>query len=704
MSVDLFNIFPKKEADTPARIVHIDDAAGVPVASLEAGIEPVQDLHGYDAPWPGGGGKNILPITEWFQSGYTNTNHDVTMTINADGSLTLSGTANGQFDFYLSRTTSGVTQNPFYVDAGTYTISMTGTQTSSGVKLVASGSGKNGYPYSEASSNGAAKTGTVTDATQPFNYLLLRVTDGTVSDGTYYIQFESGSTGTAWEPYANICPISGKTGLLVHRTGKNLIDPAKKVATSATTAKWYNDGTGFLLHGGQAYVLSGNISTDATYFVYLYDMGGTQLAYGKWTATYTPSADVYVYFQYYESGGAHLADAELQLELGSTATTYETYSGNTCAVDWTSVAGTVYHGTVDPVAGQLTVDWASVDMGSLSWSAYGGTAARDRYITSGLDTLAKNSSSVLCSAFRPRIGNETIVANMVWIASGNSKTSATTKVGAYANANAFKTAMSGQQLVYELATPQTYQLTPQEVRLLTGKNNVWIGVGEIAEFEYYAEIEPTPINGMFVDGESLQADGWFMKWRKLAAPIPKTDYTSVYGRDSSIDLTEASGDVFYEDRTVNLDMVYIGDDWNAAYSNLLNKIHGKKCMVQFTNDPYWYWSARLVANEFSHKSRSLSMNGVAFPYKLSILEKSYQASVSGATEQTATVLQLEGSRMRVSPKVVVTGEVTLKWGSTTKTISAGTYYVRGLKVGLEGVTLKVYGTGTVTITYREGSL
>lgn len=143
-------------------------------------------------------------------------------------------------------------------------------------------------------------------------------------------------------------------------------------------------------------------------------------------------------------------------------------------VDWSTQAGTVYYGTVDPVSGQLTVDRASVDMGSLSWSAYGGTAEWDRYISSGLDSLAKSSSSVLCSIFMPRIGSETIVANMVWIASGNGKTSATTNVGAYANAAAFKTAMSGQQLVYELATPITYQLTPVQIAaLLAGETFVW---------------------------------------------------------------------------------------------------------------------------------------------------------------------------------------------------------------------------------------
>ena len=35
-----------------------DGADGLPVKDLTVAIEPVQDLHGYDKPWPAGGGKN----------------------------------------------------------------------------------------------------------------------------------------------------------------------------------------------------------------------------------------------------------------------------------------------------------------------------------------------------------------------------------------------------------------------------------------------------------------------------------------------------------------------------------------------------------------------------------------------------------------------------------------------------------------------
>ena len=50
----------------------------------------------------------------------------------------------------------------------------------------------------------------------------------------------------------------------------------------------------------------------------------------------------------------------------------------------------------------------------------------------------------------------------------------------------------GAEVVYTLATPQTYQLTPTEVDLLLGTNNVWTDSGEV-EVTYKADI------GKYVD-------------------------------------------------------------------------------------------------------------------------------------------------------------------------------------------------------------
>ena len=52
--------------------------------------------------------------------------------------------------------------------------------------------------------------------------------------------------------------------------------------------------------------------------------------------------------------------------------------------------------------------------------------------------------------------------------------------------NGSTTELSGQ-LVYELATPQTYQLTPTAVKSLLGSNNVWADTGNIKDVEYFSK-------------------------------------------------------------------------------------------------------------------------------------------------------------------------------------------------------------------------
>lgn len=398
----------------------------------------------------------------------------------------------------------------------------------------------------------------------------------------------------------------------------------------------------------------------------------------------------------------------------------------TYAFDWSTQAGTVYGGTLDVVTGLLTVDTAIVTI-------TGGTTVSSpktsRYKIGDLNTVVPSGDTdkSICNVLKKHTGEQSIQADSFTIVnsesgngdyvnirfsgadsatSGNERKNLTNQILEQLNNDG-----TPLQLVYELATPLTYQLTPQEVKTLLGLNNVWGTVAPITvKYHSQDQDEARKIDRLFVDGVDMQADGWFLRWRKLAAPKPKTDYVSVWGRDGDVDLTESEtgGQVFYENRNLTMDMIYIGDDWTGAYSDLLDMLHGKNCMVQFSSDPYWYWTGRVVASLFEHKPHSLSMDGSVFPYKLSIIKTTASTTVNGVTEGNAVDVVLPGSRMRVSPKVTVTagtGEsVTLKWGSKTQTLSAGTYYVRGLKVGREDVIVKVYGTGTVDFEYRKGML
>ena len=67
------------------------------VKSLEASIDPIQDLHGYDKPWVGGAGKNKLHVTAT-----TQTINGVTFTVNSDGTINANGTATADTIFVLN--------------------------------------------------------------------------------------------------------------------------------------------------------------------------------------------------------------------------------------------------------------------------------------------------------------------------------------------------------------------------------------------------------------------------------------------------------------------------------------------------------------------------------------------------------------------------------------------------------------------------
>ena len=146
---------------------------------------------------------------------------------------------------------------------------------------------------------------------------------------------------------------------------------------------------------------------------------------------------------------------------------------------WSTQAGTVYHGTVDPVTGQLTVDWASVDMGSLSWSRNATYNVMYAYVAG----KAKGRGNLICSNYKTaELYYEYLSSGEISGALNNNAINV--KDDAYTSAADFKTAMNGVQLVYELATPLTYQLTPVQIAaLLAGETFVWSSNNEVVAVE-----------------------------------------------------------------------------------------------------------------------------------------------------------------------------------------------------------------------------
>lgn len=221
-----------------------DGADGVPMKSLVVSMQPIQSLNGYDHPWPAGGGKNLAKVTDG-----TFERNDVIFTW-ANDEIRLNGTCTGNTWIAPS------VHQTITLPAGTYTMSVEITGATGSGRLVAYGVNSNYIGYLYVPNNGARQTKTFTIESE-----LTANCDGYIFAGNVYnnaqikFQIEKGSTATAWTPYSNICPITGRTGLSVY------VSPTQDVADATTYAIDWTSEAG-TVYGGTPDVVTGALSSE----------------------------------------------------------------------------------------------------------------------------------------------------------------------------------------------------------------------------------------------------------------------------------------------------------------------------------------------------------------------------------------------------------------------------------------------------------
>lgn len=180
----------------------------------------------------------------------------------------------------------------------------------------------------------------------------------------------------------------------------------------------------------------------------------------------------------------------VKLEKGSVATEY---SSTVYPISWQTEAGTLYGGYVDLTSGELVATHKMVDMGDLAWVRHQSTHyfmyswTRDSFANTSegfaLDTFCSCYKSVNQSRFISGSGaNLNYVFGTTYISSA--KTNIAVRDDDYSDATAFRTSVTGQKLVYPLANPIVYQLTPQQVKAFIGRNNIWSDAGDV-EVQYW---------------------------------------------------------------------------------------------------------------------------------------------------------------------------------------------------------------------------
>ena len=416
-------------------VASITDGTALLMPSLKVGIEPVQDLHGYDHPWAGGCGKNKLPLTvdgikslnaegTWKGNNYALSGITFTIQTDNDGNIigiNVNGTATDNASLYLA---TPYTANfdcilngcPANGSGSTYQIAVTGVGTERGSGLNIS-NGQSGNLYLRIFINYAASN-------LVFKPMIRLATE---TDPTY-------------EPYSNICPIEGWSEANVSVTGINIWDEEWEVGA-------YDDMTGKKVPNN-SYVRSKNaikVVPSTTYcatkpagglWIGFYDINYVYLskintAGGVFT---TPNDAYYLRLHTYGSYGTTY-NHDISINYPSTDAEYHAYNGQTYTIQFKDGDNplTVYGGTLDVTSGELTVT--------------------DVHITS--------------------YSGETLPST--WISDRDVYAEGTTPT-------------TGAEVVYKLANSVTYHLTPTQIRTLVGNNNIWADTGDIIEGKYFKSL------------------------------------------------------------------------------------------------------------------------------------------------------------------------------------------------------------------------
>jgi len=315
-----------------------------------------------------------------------------------------------------------------------------------------------------------------------------------------------------------------------------------------------------------------------------------------------------------------------------TDATFETYQG----ASWTtSLDRTVYGGMLNVVSGQLTVDmsfrtfngsenWETINRGLRLAGGFGGKAYSTKDVSNML-TYATSDPTTNPNSYKFTVGGFVNVGVPYTVAEWKSLL-----------------ATNNLQIAYELATPQTYQLTPQQVTLLLGENHVWSD-GEI-NVVWHKDLT----KGRILPTEAVSINGQYIE---NVLEGYRTLYTK--GRESlgaelnTYSVGTADGEKFkskrYPARELTVGFQLIGDnaeDFREKFNNLNNLLSLDEADFIFHDEEDKFFSGYPIMDAEVEAGQD-SVKGewriyCAYPFKRSVEPITLTMDDATVTNTTAT--------------------------------------------------------------------
>lgn len=294
------------------------------------------------------------------------------------------------------------------------------------------------------------------------------------------VNIEPAQSGSGDPSPSNIRPISGWSAVNTVRCGTNIFngtwlegywdvntgDFVSSGSWRATPKYKANVGDSFYVaKDGSEFNASGR----------LLFFSGNAVIDGGYTRSHFTIPSGYNGFAIYT--GTATIDGDFTIAKYTGTPSYENiaYNGNTYT---TALGQTVYGGKLDMVSGELVIDRECSNLGSFTWRYETPTTSFPYgYFYADVTGKANGTTNFITSIY-PVI--PTLYGGADKSASGQASGARIFIAdSSYTDPTAFTTAVTGQTIVYSLATPITVQLTAQEVTSLLGANNVFADAGSV---------------------------------------------------------------------------------------------------------------------------------------------------------------------------------------------------------------------------------
>ncbi len=365
---------------------------------------------------------------------------------------------------------------------------------------------------------------------------VVTITDGAEAGlAECIVEIEATQSGSGTPSPSNVRPIVGRSEVNVSVSGKNknaypYVAGTRVISDVSFTMN--NDGTitlsgtataqaDYILNG--AWASSNNILPSGNYKTYIGDNipNGIELICVYNTTRLTPVDNVInapngiTYSFIRIANGTNTNGIKLfpMITLSTTPEGFEPYI--TPEVTNIPLDRTVYGGTLDVTRGILTVTKKYATFNDISTWTY--DSARTRFQTGHITDMKTVAGSVvndIITSCTQMYSNNQAWDGHIDGASWTSDDYFYVSLHDYTSVTDLLNAIGNEQIVYTLATPQTFTLTTEEVSTILGYNNISADSGEISVVyvKQTAPIKPNPtgadipLKGIEIDGEKFKIE------------------------------------------------------------------------------------------------------------------------------------------------------------------------------------------------------